>query len=80
MGNLAGDMVKDMSLRDAIGGMCTEPAHEWAKVTQKVTIKSGEGPPGEGELGGAVVGQEGVGVLEECDKNEPVIDPRQLLI
>jgi hypothetical protein len=74
--NLAGDVVKDVSLRDTVGSVCTEPSHDWAKVTKKVAIQGGEGTTGEGKLGSTVMREERVGVLEEGDENEPMVDPK----
>ena len=73
--DLAVDVVEDVSLRDAVGGGGTDPAHDAAEVTEEVAVKSGQGSTGEGELGGTVVGQQGVGVLQESDQDEPVVDP-----
>ena len=75
VGDLAVDVVEDVSLRDAVGGGGTDPAHEAAKVTEEVAVKSGQSTTGEGELGGTVVGQQGVGVLQESDQDEPMVDP-----
>jgi hypothetical protein len=73
--DFAGDVVKDMGLRDAVGSMSTKPTHNRATATQEVAVQSGQSTTGEGELRGAVVGEKWVGVLEERDEDKPVVDP-----
>jgi len=75
VGYLAGHMVEDVGLRDAIGGVGTEPGHDAAAVAEEVAVEGGESTAREGEFGGAVVREKGVGVLKECDEDEPLIDP-----
>jgi hypothetical protein len=76
VGDLAGNMVEDMSLRDTIGSMCANPAHNTAKVTEKVTVERSKGTTREGELGGTVMRKERIGVLKEGNQDEPVVYPK----
>ena len=71
MGDLAVDVMGNMRLRDTVGGACADPAHDAAAVTEEVAVKRRESTTGEGELGGTVVRQDGVGVLEEGDEHQP---------
>jgi hypothetical protein len=75
VGNLAGNMMENVGLRDTIGGVSTDPTHDLAAVTKKVAVKSSKSSTGESKLGSAVVREERVGVLEEGDQNQPVVDP-----
>ena len=75
MRNLAGNMVQDVSLRDTIGCMGTDNSHGTSEVTQKAAVESSEGTASKGEFRSTVVGQEGIGVLQEGDENKPVVDP-----
>jgi len=75
MRNLAGNMVQDVSLRDTIGCMGTDSSHGTSEVTQKAAVESSEGTASKGEFRSTVVGQEGIGVLQEGDENKPVVDP-----
>ena len=64
-----------MGLRDTVCSMSTDPPHDGAKVAQKVTVEGGKGTASESEFGSTVVGEERVGVLEESDQHQPVVDP-----
>ena len=75
MRNLAGDVVQNMSLGNTVRRMSTDPAHEAAEVTQKAAVQSGKSSASEGELRSTVVREERVGVLQEGDQNQPVVDP-----
>jgi len=75
MRDLAGDVVQDVSFTDTMGDCRTQPRWDATQITKELTVKRREGTTGEGELGGTVVGKEGVGMLEECNQDQPVIDP-----
>jgi hypothetical protein len=75
MGDLAGDMVQDVSFRDAVRKSRAQPPWDATQVTKEAAVERGESTAGECKLGGAVVGKEGVGVLKECNQNQPVVDP-----
>ena len=74
--DLGGDVVRDVRLGDSVREDGAEQAHygaEGAGATHEVTVHCGERTSGEGEGGGAVVGEHGVGVLEEGDHDEPAV-------
>lgn len=75
VGDLARDVVEDMSLRDTICSMGTDPTHDLATVTEEITVESSKGTTREGELGSTVVRQNGVSVLKEGDQDKPVVNP-----
>lgn len=56
-------MMQDVGFRDTICGMWPNPGHKASTVTEKVAVQSGKGSASKGELWGAVMGKEGVGVL-----------------
>jgi len=64
-----------MRLGDAVGSMCTKPAHDGATVAHEVAVESREGATGKCELGGTVVREKWIGVLQECDQDKPVVYP-----
>jgi hypothetical protein len=80
MGNLAMDVVGDVSLRDTVCAGGSDPGHDGSKVTEEVTIKSGQGTTGESELAGTIVRKEGVGMLQESDQYKPVVDPGKTFV
>jgi hypothetical protein len=75
MGDLAGDMVRDVSFRNTVSQSCAEPAWNATKVAKKAAVESGEGTAGESKFRGPVMGKEGVSMLEECNQDQPVVDP-----
>ena len=75
VGDLAAKMVSDVGLGDTVSGGSTEPCHKASTVTEKLAVQSGKSTTGEVELGSTVVGEQGVSVLQEGDKDEPVVDP-----
>lgn len=75
MGNLARNMVQDVRLRDTVSCVSTNPGHDLATVTEEVTVEGSKSTTGEGELRSTVVGEKGVGVLEERDQYQPMVDP-----
>jgi len=60
-------VVEDVGLDDAVEEVATDEA--------KLAVDGGSGSTSEGPGVGIVVGERGVGVLEEGDGNEPVVDP-----
>jgi hypothetical protein len=75
MRDLAGDVVQNVSFTNTMGDCRTQPRCDATQFTEELTVKRREGATGEGELGGTVVGKEGVGMLEECNQDQPVINP-----
>ena len=75
MRNLAADMVEDVGFGDTVGNSGTDPSSDRAKITEEATVESRESTPGESEFRSTVVGEERVGMLEEGNQNEPVVDP-----
>ena len=75
MRDLAVDVVGDVSLRDTMGAGCGDPGHDRSKATKEVTVIGRQGTPRESELGSTIVREEGVGMLQESDQHEPVINP-----
>ena len=65
----------DVGFGDTISGVCTKPGHNTSTVAKKVAVQSGKGSTGKGELWGAVMGEEGVGMLQESDQYKPMVDP-----
>ena len=79
VGNLAVNMVGDMSLRDTVRAGGGDPGHDGSEITEEVTIISGQGTTGKSELAGTVMRKEGVSVLQESDQYKPVVDPGKML-
>lgn len=77
MRDLAAYVMEDMGLGDTVGSMGTDPGHDASEVTEEVAVHGGKSTAGESELASAVVGKKRVGVLEEGDEDEPVIDPEE---
>lgn len=75
MGNLAANVVEDVGLGDTVSSSGTEPSSNWTKITEEATVECRESTTGESEFRSTVMGEERVGVLEEGDQNEPVVDP-----
>jgi hypothetical protein len=73
--NLAANVVDDVGLGDTVGSMSADPAHDAAAVTEQASVEGGQGSTLEGEFGSTVVGQERVGVLQEGNHDEPVVNP-----
>jgi len=80
MRDLAVDMVGHVSLRDTVGAGGSDPGHERSKVTKEITVIGGQGTAGESELSWTIMREEGVGVLQESDQHEPVVDPEKTLV
>ena len=74
------DMVDDVSLRDTVRAGGSDPGHDRSKVTKEVTVMSRQGTTGESELPRTIMREEGVGVLQESDQHEPVVDPVETLV
>ena len=75
MWDLRRHVMEDVSLRDSVREAATKPAEEGTSATEKRAVEGGEGTTLEVERGATVVREVGVGVLEEGDQNEPVVDP-----
>ena len=75
MRDLARNMVQNVSLGDTMSCMSPNPTHDTAKVTQKATVKRGQSTTGEVELRRTVVRENGIGMLQERDQYQPVVDP-----
>lgn len=67
VGNLGGSVVSDVGLADTVKNPSTNGAHE-------SSVNGGKSSSGKGPLLGRVMGQDGVGVLEVGDEDEPVVD------
>jgi len=75
MGDLAVDVVGNVGLRDAVSTGSRDPGHDGSKVAKQVTIVGRQGTTRESKLASAIVREEGIGVLQESNKHEPVVDP-----
>ena len=75
MRNLAGNVVQDVRLANPVSGSSANPSHETSQVTEQATVQCSKCTTGEGEFRCTVVGEEGVGVLKECDQNKPMVNP-----
>ena len=75
MRDFAVDVMGNVGLRDTMGAGSSDPSHDRSEVTKEVTIVSRQGTTRESELVGTIVREEGVGVLQESDHHEPVINP-----
>lgn len=75
MRDFAVDMVENVSLRNAVSSMSTEPSEDVTTTSEEVTVQGCKGTPREGELSSAVVGKDRVGVLKESNQDEPVVHP-----
>lgn len=75
MRDLARNVVQDVSLRNTVGGMRAEPAHNGTQIAEEMTVQGGKSATGKGELGGTIMRKKRVGVLQEGDQDEPVVDP-----
>ena len=73
--DFARDMVQDVSLRNTVSSMSTDPGHDGAQVTEKVTIQGGKGATSKGELGATVMRKERISVLQKGDQDKPMVDP-----
>lgn len=73
--DLARNVMRNMSLGDAMGRTRANPAHDAAEIAKQVPVKSCKGTTLERELGRAVMRKERVGVLQEGDQDKPVVHP-----
>lgn len=67
VGDLGRSVVSDVGLADTVEDPSTDKAHE-------SSVNCSKGTSGESPLFGRVVGEDGVGVLEVGDKDEPMVD------
>lgn len=75
MRDLARNVVQDMSFRDPVGESRAQPGWDGPQVTEELAVKRRESTTGECELGGTVMGNKRVSVLEECNQDQPVVNP-----
>ena len=68
VGDLGGNVVGNVSLADTVENVR-------ANGSKEVSVNGSKSSTGKGPLVGRVVGQDGVGVLEVGDENEPVVNP-----
>jgi hypothetical protein len=73
-------MVKNVSLRDSVGSVSANPAHDATTIAEDVTVQSGQSTTRESELRSAIVGEERIGMLQECDQDEPMVDPNKVSV
>lgn len=77
MRNLAGNVVQNMGLCNAVGSVCSDPSHDGPEVAERTAIHGAQCAAREGEFAGAVMREERIGVLEEGHNYEPVIHPER---
>ena len=75
MRDLARNVVQDVSLGDTIGCVSPNPSHDLATVAQRAAVERSQSTTGECKLWGTVVRENGIGVLQERDHHQPVVDP-----
>jgi len=75
MGDLAMDVVSDVSLGNTMCAGGSNPGHNGSEVAKEVTIISRQGTTGKSKLARTIMREERVGVLQEGDQYEPVVDP-----
>jgi hypothetical protein len=80
MRDLAVDVVGDVGLRDTVRAGGSDPRHSRSKVTKEVTVISRQSATGESELSRTIMREEGVGMLQESDQHEPVVNPGRTLV
>ena len=68
MRDLAVDVVSNVGLRDTMCAGPSDPGHNGSKAAKEITIVGSQGTSGEGKFGGAIVREEGIRVLQECDQ------------
>ena len=61
--NSARNVVQNVGLSDSMCRHSSEPAHDRSQVTKHRAVESRESTSGEGELGSAVMREQGIGVL-----------------
>ncbi len=75
MGDLAVDVMKNMSLRNAMSSVGAEPPEDATTTSEEIAIQGSKRTTGECKLSSAVVGENRVGVLKEGNQDEPVVHP-----
>jgi hypothetical protein len=70
------NMVQDVCLRNSVGQSATKPPKERSSTTKQATIHSRKRPALEVEGSRPIVRKQWIGVLEEGDQNDPVVDPK----
>jgi hypothetical protein len=76
MRNFTGDVMQNVSLRDTIGCMGPNPAHDASKISKKITVQGRKSTSDECELRRTVVRKKRVGVLQKGNQHKPVINPK----
>jgi hypothetical protein len=69
VGNLGGDVVGNVGFTNTVEDVR-------ANGSEEVSVNGGKSSTGKGPLVSRVVGQDGVGVLEVGNENEPVVNPK----
>ena len=64
-----------MRLGDAVGEGRRQPSHHRTQVSQQVPIIGCQGASWESKLARTVMWKKGIGVLKECDQDDPVVYP-----
>ena len=77
MGDLAGNVVQDVSFRDTVGEGRAQPGWDATQIAKKFAVECRESAAGERELRSTVVGKERVSMLEERDQDQPMVNPEQ---
>lgn len=75
VGDLAGDVMQNVSLGNSMSSESNDGSHSWAKITEQSTVQGSKSTASEGVSGGAVMGKNGVGVVEEGNEDDPVVYP-----
>jgi hypothetical protein len=74
------DVVGNVSLGDTMCACGSDPGHDRSEITKEITVIGRQGTTGEGELARTIMGEEGVGVLQEGDQYEPMVNPVKGLV
>ena len=75
MGYFAGNMVDNMSLRDTVGSVTADPAHQLAAVAHQAAIERSQSTARECKFWSPVVGEKGICMLQEGNHDQPVVYP-----
>lgn len=69
------NVMRYMRLGDSVRKRSRQPRHNGSQVSQKAPVVRRQCASWKGELPRTIVWEEGVGVLEKSDQDDPVIDP-----
>ena len=75
MRDLARKMMQDVGFRDTISGVCANPSHNTSIVAEKAAVQRSNRSTGKVEFWGTIMRKEGVGMLQEGDQHQPMVDP-----